>query len=267
VHPTLFNIGPVAIHTYGVFIALGFLAGIWVAGREARRQGEDPEMILDLAFWVIAAAIIGSRLFYVAVNWDQFRGHLIDVVKIWRGGLVFYGGLLLAVPVSILYLRHHGLRTWVVADILAPSLALGQSFGRLGCFSAGCCYGRPAAPPWPAVVFSNPETLAPQGMALHPTQLYDSALMLGIFFVLLAARRWRSFDGQQFWTYLLLFTPERIMLEELRADTYKSLFGGLLSLTQLISLALFVLAAVMFWRGLSAGRLKAPQKRPHSGLD
>jgi len=252
-HPTLFRLGQLTIHTYGVLIAIGFLAGIWVATREARRHDQDPEVVLDLAFYIIAAAIIGSRAFYVAVNWDLFRDHPIDIVKIWRGGLVFYGGLLAGIPTVLYYLRRHGLRPWLMADVLSPALALGQSFGRLGCFFAGCCYGQLAGH-WPSVTFTNPETLAPQGMPLHPTQLYDSALMLAIFGVLMLARRWRRFEGQQFWTYLLLFTPERIFLEELRADTHKTLFGGTLSLTQLISLVFFAVAAFMLVRGLRAAR-------------
>jgi phosphatidylglycerol:prolipoprotein diacylglycerol transferase len=253
VYPTLFHLDGLSIHTYGVFIALGFLAGIWVACREARRQGDDPEAVLDLAFYVIAAAIIGSRPLYVAINWDLFRGQPLDIFKIWRGGLAFYGGLLAAIPTVLLYLRRHGLRPWVMADSLAPALALGQSFGRLGCFFAGCCYGKLAGP-WPSVVFRNPESLAPQGIPLHPTQLYDSALMLAIFAVLMVSRRWRSFEGQTFWSYLLLFTPERILLEELRADTHKTLLGGTFSLTQLISATLFVVAALMLVRGLTARR-------------
>lgn len=255
-HPVLIRLGPLSIHTYGVLIALGFLAGIWVATREARRLGEDPEVVLDLAFYVIAAAILGSRLFYVAVNWELFRGHPLDVFKIWRGGLVFYGGLLAGIPTVIWYLRRHGLHVWTMGDVLAPAVALGQSFGRLGCFMAGCCYGRLASP-WPAVVFTDPESLAPQGIGLHPTQLYDAALMLAIFATLMVTRRWRRFEGQQFWTYLFLFTPERIFLEELRADTYKSLFGGALSLTQLISLILFALAAAKLLQGLAQARRRA----------
>jgi len=261
VYPTLLRIGGLSIHTYGVLIALGFLAGIWVASREARRQGEDPDLVIDLAFWIIAAAIIGSRLFYVAVNWDLFRGHPLDAVKIWRGGLVFYGGLLAGIPTVLVFLRRHGLRPWVMADVLAPALALGQSFGRVGCFFAGCCYGRPSLG-WPAVVFTHPESLAPQGIPLLPTQLIDAALMLAIFGVLWTMRTRRLFPGQLFWSYLLLFTPERILLEELRADTYKSLFGGALSLTQLISLGLFVVAALMLARGLAAARQRRPEKNP-----
>jgi len=250
VYPTLFRLDGLSIHTYGVFVALGFLAGIWLATREARRQGEDAEVILDLAFYAIAAAIIGSRLFFVAVNWDIFRDKPLDILKVWRGGLVFYGGLAAAVACALLYFRRHGLRPWVMADILAPSLALGQSFGRLGCFFAGCCYGRVSFGPWPSVIFTHPESLAPQGLPLHPTQLYDSALMLAIFALLMLQRRWRRFEGQTLLTYLLLFTPERIFLEELRADTHKTLLGGTLSLTQLISACLFLAAAFMLWRGL-----------------
>ena len=136
--PILFRIGPFSLHTYGVFVALGFLAGITFALREARKSGINREKIFDLFFYIVLAAIVGSRILYVLLNFHQYREDPIGVIRIWEGGLVFYGGFILAVGVTIWYVRRNELELWPVADILAPSIALGHFFGRLGCFFAGC---------------------------------------------------------------------------------------------------------------------------------
>jgi phosphatidylglycerol:prolipoprotein diacylglycerol transferase len=136
--PFLFRIGPLSLHTYGVFVAIGFLAGITLALREARKAGMDPGKILDLFFYIVLAAIVGSRILYVLLNFHQYRGDPIGIIRIWEGGLVFYGGLILAAGVVIWYVRRNELGLWLVADVLAPSIALGHFFGRLGCFFSGC---------------------------------------------------------------------------------------------------------------------------------
>ncbi|UCD72256.1 MAG: prolipoprotein diacylglyceryl transferase [Syntrophobacterales bacterium] len=136
--PVLFRIGPFSLHTYGVFVALGFLAGITFAVREAGKSGINREKIFDLFFYIVLAAIVGSRILYILLNLHQYRGKPIGMIKIWEGGLVFYGGFILAVGVTIWYVRRNELELWSVADILALSIALGHFFGRLGCFFAGC---------------------------------------------------------------------------------------------------------------------------------
>lgn len=136
--PVLFRIGPFSLHTYGVLVALGFLAGITLAMREAGKSGINREKIVDLFFFIVLAAIVGSRILYVFLNFNQYRGDLIGVIRIWEGGLVFYGGLILAAGVTIWYVRRNELELWSIADVLAPSIALGHFFGRLGCFFAGC---------------------------------------------------------------------------------------------------------------------------------
>jgi phosphatidylglycerol:prolipoprotein diacylglycerol transferase len=172
-HPVLFRIGPFALHTYGVFVAIAFLASISLALREARRVGESADHILDLCFYILVAAIVGSRILYVVINWPVFQQDPLEILRIWRGGLVFYGGFIAAVLTAFWYVRKAGLSPWKTTDILAPSLAFGQFIGRIGCFFAGCCYGRPSDLPW-AVTFTNPESLAPKGIPLHPTQIYSS---------------------------------------------------------------------------------------------
>lgn len=136
-HPILFKIGDFTLHTYGVLLAVGFLLAVVVALKEARRIGLDPDLFMDLAFYTLIAALVGSRVFYVLTSWEEFRDNPIDIVRFWRGGLVFYGGLIFAFLTGIWYVRKHHLNFIPLADLFAPSIPLGQAVGRLGCFSAG----------------------------------------------------------------------------------------------------------------------------------
>ena len=138
-HPILFKLGPITIYTYGLFIALAFLASIYLAARSAKREGIDSQKIIDLSFYLMLAAIIGSRLLYVLLNFKYYLSAPGAIWQIWEGGLVFYGGLIAAAAVSFIYIRKKGLNLWQITDIFAPSLALGQAIGRWGCFFAGCC--------------------------------------------------------------------------------------------------------------------------------
>ncbi len=247
-YPILFQWGPVTIHTYGVLLATGFVVGLWVAARQARREGIVPDRIVDLAFYILLAALIGSRLLYVAVNWSWFAARPLDILKMWEGGLVFYGGLLLAVPVGIWYVRRKGLHVWQVADLLAPSIALAHGIGRLGCFSAGCCYGIETDLPW-GVVFSDPHSLAPLGAPIHPTQIYESAGELLIFAGLLFYRNKKTAHGQVFAAYLFAYGILRFGVEFVRGDADRGLLPGLpISLSQVISLLLVAGAAVALLR-------------------
>jgi phosphatidylglycerol:prolipoprotein diacylglycerol transferase len=136
-YPILIKFGDLTLHTYGVLIAIGFLLAVLVARNEAHRTGIDPNLILDLSFYLLLAALVGSRLFYILSNWEEFADHPLDAIKFWRGGLVFYGGLIFAFLVGIWYVRKHHLSFSKIADLMAPSIAIGQALGRLGCFSAG----------------------------------------------------------------------------------------------------------------------------------
>lgn len=136
-HPILLRIGEFTLHTYGVLLAVGFFLAILVALREARRVGIDPNVIMDLAFYTLLAALVGSRVFYVLTTWEEFRDNPIDMVRFWRGGLVFYGGLIFAFLIGVWYVRKHHLNFTMLADLVAPSIPLGHAIGRLGCFSAG----------------------------------------------------------------------------------------------------------------------------------
>lgn len=240
-HPVLVRFGPLTIHTYGVLVAAGFLLGLALAVKQAKKEGIPQERIIDIGFYVLVAAIIGSRLLFVAVNAGHYLKHPLDIFKIWEGGLVFYGGLILAIPSALWYIRKHNLDAWRITDIFAPSLAIGHAVGRIGCFAAGCCYGRLSELPW-AVTFHDPECLATTGIPLHPTQLYESAGELLNFLILITLRRYQSFKGQLFWTYILLYSLLRFVVEFFRGDEARGyLFGGI-SVSQGISVIMGVVA-------------------------
>ncbi len=239
-HPVLIKIGPLTIHTYGVLIAAGFLLGLALAVRQAKKQFIEPDKIIDLGFYVLLAAILGSRLLFVIINAGHYLKNPIDIFKIWEGGLVFYGGVILAIPTAIWFIRKKGIDLWNTADIFAPSLAIGHAIGRLGCFSAGCCYGKPAEGlPW-AVTFSDPECLARTGIPLHPTQLYESAGEFVNFIILIVLRRHQSFKGQLLWTYLLLYSVIRFIVEFFRGDEARGFLIGNISVSQGISVLMFL---------------------------
>ena len=243
-YPVLFRIGPFTLHTYGVFIAMAFLSAIALALREARKEGEDANKILDLCFYMLVAAIVGSRILYVLINWSTFRHDPFEIVRIWQGGLVFYGGFIGALLTALWYMRRKGLPLLKTADIMAPSIAFGLFVGRIGCFFAGCCYGKTCDLPW-AVIFTHPESLAPKGVPLHPTQLYSSLNGLFIFFVLVGIRRIKGFEGQIFWTYVLLYGVTRSIIEHFRGDERGMFVEGMFSTSQLIGLIMAVIAIAM----------------------
>lgn len=265
-HPILFEIpritllnwviGPIPIRLYGLMIGLGFIIGITLAARKAKKEKIDPDRIMDLGVYMLLMAIVGSRALFVLTNLREFVDHPLDAFAIWKGGLVFYGGLLAAVPVGIWYVKKHALPVWKTADIMAPSIALGQAFGRLGCFFAGCCYGAHCDLPV-AVTFTDPNSLAPLNVPLYPTQLMESIGSLMIFFLLLLIHRLKKFDGQVFWFYILLYAVLRFMIEFFRGDMERGLyFGNAVSTSQIIALGMLCLSIFMVWK-LS----KTPLKR------
>ena len=239
-HPVLIRFGPLTIHTYGFLIAIGFLVALWLATLQGKKEGIQPGKIMDLGFYILLAAIIGSRLFFILINAGHYIDHPLDVFKIWEGGLVFYGGVLLAVPVAVWYMKRNELALWSTADIFAPSIAIGHVFGRLGCLSAGCCHGRPAENlPW-GIIFTDPECLAPTNVLLHPTQLYESAGEFLIFLTLILLRTRKSFDGQLFMMYLMLYAILRFIVEFFRGDVGRGFIIGNISVSQGISVLIFL---------------------------
>ncbi len=241
-YPIVFQIGDFTVRTYGLMLAIGFSVGIWVAVREARRVGESGEKIMDMAFYMILAAIVGSRVLHVIVEWRYFMENPAETVKIWKGGLVFYGGLIGAVIAGTWYIKRHSMPFWKTADIFALAVPIGHAFGRIGCFAAGCCFGRATDLPW-GVEFTDPQSLAPLGVHLHPTQLYSSLNNLVIFTILMSFRKRKSFDGQIALTYVLLYSVTRGIIEFWRGDDRGTLLFGYLSTAQGIGIVLAAAAA------------------------
>lgn len=245
-YPILFKIGSLPIYSYGFFIAIGFTAAIFYARREAAKQGIDQNRIMDLIFYIIISGIVASRLFYVGTTLDFYIEHPLDLFKLWEGGLVFYGGFIGALITAIVYLKKHHLPVLKVTDIAGPTLALGHSIARIGCFFAGCCYGKACNLPW-AVTFTHPESLAYSDYPVprHPTQLYESATLFIIFWALILLKRYLKTDGQLFWAYIFLYGGARIVIELFRGDPRGIFIFGLFSLSQTIGAGMAVLALFM----------------------
>jgi len=241
--PDLFSIGPLTIHTYGLFVAIGFSVALLVATRVGKAQGMHPELVTDMGFITILCAIIGSRLMYVIMNFSYYKNHPLDIFRIWQGGLIFSGGLIAVFLVMGWYLKRHHLSFWKTGDLWAPAVAIGQSIGRIGCFMAGCCYGNPTDMKW-GVVFTHPHSLAPLNIPLHPTQLYASLSGLIIFLVLMVLHAKRQFEGQVILWFLILHSTARLLIERFRGDDRGLIPGMDMSTTQLVT-ALILIASVV----------------------
>ncbi len=238
-HPIAFHLGPLAIHSYGVMVALGFIVGLWTAGRRALLAGIASEKIIDLGPWLIVGALVGARALYVISYWHEaFAGRpLVEIIAVWNGGLVYYGGLIGASLTCILYARTKRFPLWTLADILAPSIALGYVFGRIGCLLNGCCYGRPCNLPW-AITFPEGAFGAPPGIPLHPTEIYESLLNLALYVGLAWLFRRRKFDGQIFGVYLVAYALLRSFVEMFRGDYPQHYLGGWATPAHLVSIAI-----------------------------
>ncbi len=239
-HPILFSAGPFTLRTYGLMMALSFVLGLVMAAHLNRKEGRSDEELMDLTVWIMVGAVVGARILYVAVEWPQFwgplapptlAGRLINLVAVWRGGLVYYGGFAGAWAAAWAFLRARRAPLWSYADVLAPGLALGQVTGRIGCFFNGCCYGIPSARyglVFPAIG---------DGVPHLPTQLYEAAFCLALSAGLVRLWRRRSYAGQVFGTYVLAYSVWRFLIEFLRGDAARGvLFSPALSPSQWISL-------------------------------
>jgi phosphatidylglycerol:prolipoprotein diacylglycerol transferase len=282
-HPILISIGSFHLPTYGVLLVTAILGGIYTAMRLGRRVGMDSAQILDFCTWAILVALVGAKVLMILTEWDYFRAHpgeIFSYSTLMAGG-VFYGGFLAALFFTIWYVRVQKLSFWKLTDVLAPAVALGQSVGRLGCFSAGCDYGKPTTAPWGVVftsTFAHEVAGVPLGVRMHPTQIYESAATLIIFGLLLWWFPRKKHDGDVFLGYLGLYAAARFFLEFLRGDEDRGfVFHHLLSTSQFIALLAWAgIAAVLIWRRLhhgvelkavpGSGQRLAPQTKPRPPL-
>ena len=254
-YPELFRIGNFPINTYGVFLAVAFLCAILIAVRLARRDGLPAEKIYDLCLWMLLAGLVGSKILMLFTEPD-YRDNpaLFLSLDFLRSGGVWYGGLLGAVLAGYFLMKRYKLPWWKTADACAPGIAIGNFFGRQGCFAAGCCWGKPTTLPW-GVKFSEAGhqiTGVPIDAHLHPTQLYESFGMLLVFLFLLWLHKRKRFDGQVILAYALLYSAIRFAIEFVRDDPRGDIFGLTsltgLSTSQLISLVIGIWALILLIR-------------------
>jgi phosphatidylglycerol:prolipoprotein diacylglycerol transferase len=247
VHKVAFQLGDFPIYWFGILIAAGFFAGLWTAARRAPQAGIPPESVVDLGPWLVGGALVGARALYVISYWDeQFANRpLAEVFMIRQGGMVYYGGFLGATAVAVFYLKFKGIPLWKAGDVLAPSIPLGQAFGRLGCLMNGCCFGRSCELPW-AVRY--PEDHTTLGSGVHPTPIYESMLCLALSFALAWLHRRKKFDGQVFACYLVGYALLRALVECFRGDYAVRYAGGMLTPAHLMSIGILAVGGILYWR-------------------
>lgn len=241
--PFLVNSGPLHVRWYGVLLAIGVLLAGWVARREMRRRGADPELAYSIAVWTVPLGLIGARLYHVATDWSAFYpGNLQDIPAIWQGGLGIYGAVAGGMLGTWIGCRRVRLPFWLIADCIAPGLILAQALGRWGNYANQELYGRRSDLPW-AVRIDNPQAPYPPGSTFQPTFLYESLWDLGVFLILYFAlrRRLERAPGTLFLCYLGLYSLGRLWVEGLRTD---SLMLGSLRVAQLVSVAAIAVAVI-----------------------
>ena len=256
-YPELFHIS--FLHTYGVLVALAFLAGLWMAGRLGRQAGLNADAVTNLGIYCALAAIAGAKLMMFVVDLPYYVQHPAEFFSLatLQAGGVFYGGLIAALAVAWWHMKRTQLPPLKTADVFAPGIALGHGIGRLGCFSAGCCWGIECHRAW-AVTFTNPVANelvgVPLGRPLHPTQLYEAFAEFAIFGLLYWRARRPHNEGEIIGLYLLLYSTARFIVEFFRVHEQGNLFNGPFDTSQYISLGLFALGAYFFQRRAAAPR-------------
>lgn len=243
--PVAISLGPIQVHWYGIIMGTAFFLGTYFARYHAKREGIDPDHILNMVVWIIPAAIICARAYYVIFEWEQYASRPLDVFAVWKGGLAIHGGLIGGFLAGALYVRKHGLPFFLMGDILMPSVILGQAIGRWGNFINQEAHGGEASPEFMA---NFPEFIRNQmfidGVYYHPTFLYESLwnlLVLGILLLLLY--RFKRHDGQVFASYMILYSLGRFFIEGMRTDSL--MFAGL-RVAQFTSLSLGMLGLFLF---------------------
>jgi phosphatidylglycerol:prolipoprotein diacylglycerol transferase len=261
-YPKVLDLGPITIHTYGLLLAMAFIAGIWITSRNARKAEISPDAIWNLGLIVIFAALVGSKLILLFSDYGYYSRNLREIFSLstLRSAGVYYGGLLLALGFAAWYTAKKKLPAWTLADLAAPGIALGQAIGRLGCLSAGCCYGKPTSLPW-GITFTDRYAYdnvgVPLNIPLHPTQIYESVGAFVLFLYLMRVLAKKQFTGQVLLEYLFLYAALRFAIEFFRNDDRGFVLYGLLSTSQLLAvIAVLCSAAVYLYLIRRPGKIK-----------
>lgn len=226
-HPILIKLGPITIYSYGFFLALAFLTASVLAEKEAERKGFDAYFIPNLCLLCLISGVIGARIFFIILNFDFFKDSPGEIIKLWHGGLVWYGGLSLALISGLIYMRLKRKPVFLILDLLSPYIALGQAIGRIGCFLNGCCFGK---------IWQSQNIL-------YPTQLFSSLIMLFIFLVLRILQSRGFKPGSIFLFYIIFYSVKRFFIEFLRGDSPAVFLN--LTVFQLVSVGIFILASAL----------------------
>lgn len=254
------GVGEVAVSSYFFWLILGCVLAVEVSIREARRSGESPRAILHLGVAAILGGLVGARLLHVvAVAPERYLEDPLRLLRVWEGGMVFYGGFLGGLATVLLWSRVRGPSFARLGDIFAAPLMFGLMFGRIGCLSAGCCYGRPidwgsgVEWPWGVTFLAGQVPSVLRGIPLHPTQAYSALNALALVLAVHWLRRRQRFDGQVMWMLVLAYGLSRSALELFRLDLerrflFEASWGQILSTSQAISVPMVLLALVMLVR-------------------
>ena len=252
--PRLLTTDYFTLHTFGLFLAAAYLAGLWWLMRGVRREKLNPELATGLGLWIIIGAILGAKALMVLRSLPDYLAEpsqFLSLATIQAAG-DFYGGFIGALLAALIFfVRHLEMPRWLMADLCGPAIALGQAIGRVGCFMAGDDYGSPTNLPW-AVTFHHPDAAeiggAPLGVPLHPVQLYESLVCLGIFLFLVRLTRRKKFHGEIILAYSILYAVGRFLLEYVRGDVDRGfVFGGMLSTSQLIAVLVVIVCVPLYW--------------------
>jgi phosphatidylglycerol:prolipoprotein diacylglycerol transferase len=252
-YPKVLDLGPITIHTYGLLLALAFIAGIWITCRNAKKEGISPDSVWNMGLVIIFSALVGAKILLLFSDFRYYSQNPREIFSLstLRSAGVYYGGLLLALGSAAWFVAKKGLPAWTFADLAAPGIALGQAIGRMGCLSAGCCYGKPTSMPW-GITFTNRYAYdnvgVPLNIPLHPTQIYESIGAFCLFLFLMWRLSKKHLKGQIILEYLTLYAVLRFSLEFFRGDDRGFVLYGLLSTSQLIAfLTVLGSAAVYFF--------------------
>jgi phosphatidylglycerol:prolipoprotein diacylglycerol transferase len=241
--PVLIQIGDFALPSYGLMLVISFISAILFVRHAAKKFKISPLVIENLAFYLMCGVIIGGRLLYVIFHWHQYESDILGIVRIWEGGMMFYGGFIGGLLASILYLHKEHVSVLLLGDVIAPAIGLGTFFTRIGCFLNGCCFGIPSSLPWairfPRNCVAGCSPVA--DYALHPTQLYSSLFGLALFFFLWKRLYSVHKQGEVFALYLILSGGFRFGIDFIRYYEDNANF----LINQIIALALVVIGVII----------------------
>ena len=223
-YPIIAKIGPFTIYSYGMMVAIAFLFGIFIAKFEAVRKNIRPDIVYDLGFYLLIGSIIGARVYYIFFfDLENVLENPLSIFMIWQGGLSIHGGIFAGIITGLVFSRIHKISFWALADLITPSIILGQAIGRIGCFLNGCC----------------------GGINGHPAQIYEMVLDFIGFLILWSLRKKMKFEGGLFLLYIMIYSVIRLIVSQFRADNLY-LFGANLTFADLTSVLMFMIAMAFF---------------------